>query len=58
MLTGEGAKYMFPVDSETMKPHVVYVTETKPPEQCSSQELINELARRALQKPTTEETQE
>ena len=49
---------MFPVDSETMKPHVVYVTETKPPEQCSSQELINELARRALQKPTTEETQE
>ena len=38
-------------------PHVVYVAETKPPEQCSFQELINELVRKTLQKPTTEEIQ-
>ena len=33
--------------------HVVYLTETKPPEECSAQDLINELVRRALQKRDT-----
>lgn len=30
--------------------HIVYLTETKPPAECSAQELVNELVRRALSK--------
>ena len=41
---------LHPSDSPEMGLHVVYLTETKPPEQCSAQDLIDELVRRALQK--------
>ena len=41
---------MVPSDSPEIGLHVVYLTETMPPEQCSAQDLINELVRRALQK--------
>ena len=46
---GASAKYLAPVDSEQSRPHVVRVTEIKPPQECSAQELFNELVRRALQ---------
>ena len=50
VLTGQGSRFLVPSDSPEMGLHVVYLTETKPPEQCSAQDLINELVRRALQK--------
>ena len=43
ILTGQGSRFMVPSDSPDMAFHVVYLTETKPPEQCSAQDLINEL---------------
>ena len=46
---GTSAKYLAPVDSEQNRLHVVRVTEVKPPQECSAQELFNELVRRALQ---------
>ena len=46
---GTGAKLLVPAEPEQSKPHVVRVTEVRPPQECSSQDLINELVRRALQ---------
>ena len=51
MLCGAGGKYLMPTDAEQSKPHVVRVTEIRPPQECSAQELFNELVRRALQEP-------
>ena len=47
ILTGLGPKKLGPA---TGKPatHVVYLTETKPPKECSAQDLVNELVSRAL----------
>ena len=47
---GNGAKYLAPADSVQAMPHVARVTEVRPPEECSAQELFNELVRRALEK--------
>lgn len=57
ILYGEGGKHLGPVDAEQCKPHVVRIMETKPPEECSAQDLVNELVRRALQPLDIEETQ-
>ena len=49
ILSGEGAKYLIPADIEQGKPHVVRVMEVRPPQECSAQDLFNELVRRAMQ---------
>ena len=51
ILYGEGAKYLIPVDEQQVLPHVVRVTEVRPPQECSAQELFNELVRRAMSEP-------
>lgn len=43
-----GSKFLKPTDEEAGL-RVVYVTERRPPEECSAQELVNELVRRALE---------
>ncbi len=48
---GVGAKYLNPADAEQSLPHVVRIMEVRPPQECSAQELFNELVRRALQEP-------
>lgn len=48
---GGNAKYLGPADATQSMPHVVRITEVRPPEECSAQELFNELIRRALEKP-------
>ncbi len=51
VLCGEGARYCVPADAEQGKPQVVTVeriTEIRPPQECSSQELFNELVRRSI----------
>ncbi len=53
VLSGEGAQYLIPADAEQGKPQVgtvERVTEIRPPEECSSQELFNELVRRGMKK--------
>ena len=45
---GASAKYLVPAQPEQSGPHVVRITEVRPPQECSAQELINELARMAL----------
>ncbi|MDR2892591.1 MAG: hypothetical protein LBV80_05855 [Deltaproteobacteria bacterium] len=45
--SGEGGKFLITTAREG-KPHVERVTEIRPPENCSSQELFNEPARRSL----------
>lgn len=47
ILTGLGPKKLGPASGEPAA-HVVYLTEIKPPEKCSTQELVNELVKRAL----------
>ena len=47
ILTGLGPKYLVPANGEPFT-HIVYLTETRPPQNCSAQELITELVRRAL----------
>lgn len=47
ILTGFGPKRLGAATGEPAT-HVVYRTTTKPPKECSAQELINELVRRAL----------
>ena len=47
ILTGFGPKKLGPATGEPAT-HVVYLTEIKPPKDCSAQELINELVRRAI----------
>jgi Bacteriophage CI repressor helix-turn-helix domain. len=50
ILTGSGPRYMLPSETEApaKEAHTVRIVETRPPEGCSSQDLINELVRRAL----------
>lgn len=48
ILTGEGVHYLRPAESEEPVFSAERVIEIRPPEQCSAQELINELVRRAL----------
>ena len=50
ILLGNGAKYAVDItdEGETL-PHVVTTVEVRPPQECSAQELVNELVRRALQ---------
>lgn len=54
ILYGEGAKYLIPADEQQALPHVVRVTEVRPPQECSAQELFNELVRRAMSEPDIE----
>lgn len=51
ILYGEGAKYLVPADAQPGAPHVVRVMEIRPPQECSAQELFNELVRRAINEP-------
>ncbi len=51
VLCGQGSKYLIPADAEQGKPHVVQVTEIRPPRECSVQELFTEMVRRVLQEP-------
>lgn len=57
VLYGECAKYLGPIDSEQCRPHVVRITEVRPPEECTAQALVNELVRRALEPLCIEEIQ-
>ncbi len=50
ILSGEGSRYLVPADTDQGKPQVVRITKVRPPRECSAQELVNELVRRALQK--------
>lgn len=47
ILTGLGPQKLGPADGESAE-HVIYLTEIKPPKECSAQDLVNELVRRAL----------
>lgn len=49
ILTGFGPQKLGPADGEPAT-HIIYLTETKPPKECSAQDLVNELVRRALSK--------
>lgn len=49
ILTGLGPQNLGPADGEPAT-HVIYLTETKPPKECSVQDLVNEPVRRALTK--------
>ena len=51
---GTGSKYLAPVDYEQSGLHVVRITEVRPPQECTAQDLVNELVRRALQQPGIE----
>ena len=57
ILFGVGAKYLVPADSAQTMPHVVKVTEVRPPAECSAQDLFSELVRRALQPLVLDEVQ-
>jgi len=51
ILTGEGPKYLQPVeDGKAVLPPVVHQIEIRPLEECSAQELVNELVRRTLER--------
>lgn len=54
ILYGEGAKYLIPADAQQGLPHVVRVMEIRPPQECSAQELFNELVRRTMSDPDIE----
>ena len=58
ILHGGEIKYLIPVGSSQNMPHVVRVTEVRPPKECSAQELFNELVRRALEKSADEQIQQ
>ena len=47
ILTGLGPKRLGPANGEEPT-RIIYLTETRPPHECSAQELVNELVRRAL----------
>jgi len=56
ILTGEGSQYLKPSKYQPPEhPHVAYLIEHRPPEECSSQELFSELVKRALSSPDLEE---
>lgn len=44
---GTGAKYL-KTNAKSELPHVVKIVEVRPPEECSAQDLVNELVRRAM----------
>lgn len=48
---GTGAKFLVPANSKHALPHVTRITEVRPPQECSAQELFNELVRSALKEP-------
>ena len=49
ILTGEGAIYLLPVDySERPQKHIAYKREVKPPDECTIEELMLEIVRRAI----------
>ncbi len=48
ILYGEGGKYLMATDAEQGKPQVIRITRIRPPRECSAQELVNELVRRAM----------
>lgn len=48
ILSGVGAKYLVPANSGQTMSHVVKVVEVRPPSECSAQDLVNELVRRAM----------
>ena len=45
---GTGAKSLPPAAVGSVMPSVITIPEIRPPEQCSAQDLVNELVRRAL----------
>ena len=47
ILTGLGPQRLGPADGEPAT-HVIYLTETRPSKECSAQDLVNGLVRRAL----------
>lgn len=54
ILYGVGSQYLAPADVEQLLPHVVKITETRPPEECSALDLFRELVRRALKEEDLE----
>lgn len=46
---GNRRKYLKTANVKDMMPHMGTVVEVRPPEEYSTQDLVNELARRALQ---------
>jgi hypothetical protein len=54
ILRGDGAKYLVPAGTGHGQPQLLRLTEIRPPQECTSQELINELVRRALLEPDFE----
>lgn len=50
VLTGEGSRFLLPTRRGEAPP-VVYTVESRPPETCSTQELVDELVRRSLRRP-------
>lgn len=57
ILYGVGSKYLTPADVAQSLPHVVKVTEIRPPEECPSFDLFRELVRRALKEDELEAIQ-
>jgi hypothetical protein len=49
VLHGEEGKFLTPTDGDTS--HTIRIAEVRPPQECSLQELINELVRRAMREP-------
>lgn len=48
VLTGQGAKGLQPAEcAETLVPPTVYIREVRPPDECSMEELMAEVIRRA-----------
>ena len=47
ILTGCGPQRLGPANGEESA-HIVFLTKIQPPQECSAQELVNELVRRAL----------
>ena len=47
--SGTDSKHVISASIEKGLPHVVKVIEVRPPEECSAQDLFNELVRRAMQ---------
>lgn len=45
--TGLGPSHLGPATGESA-PHVMHLTETRPPRKCSTQDLVTELVRRSL----------
>ena len=48
---GTGAMRLPSDDAPQTTPHIIRVIEVRPPKECSAQDLVNELVRRALQEP-------